>query len=150
MQFLKQYNHNVFLLIVRVVAGIAFVFHGYGKVVNPDMFAPFFTSVGLGGSNMVMFVGLVEVIGGAFLILGVYTMYAAVLLTIVMLVAIFKVHFANGYSMMGNGYEYQLLLLAVSFGMIFSGPGRYSLWGGKCGCPKGMCDHKSGSKTCNC
>lgn len=137
------------LLLVRVVAGAAFMFHGYGKVMNPDGAAGFFTQLGLGGSNMVMFVGLVELIGGAMLILGVYTMYAGVLLTIVMLVAIFKVHFANGYS--GNmGYEYQLLLLAVSLGMVFSGPGKYSLWGGKCGCPKGMCEHKSGSKTCNC
>lgn len=99
---------------------------------------------------MVLFVGLVELIGGALLILGVYTMYAGVLLSIVMAVAIFKVHFANGYSMMGNGYEYQLLLLAVSLGMVFGGPGKCSLWGGKCGCPKGMCEHKNGSKTCDC
>ncbi len=138
------------MLLIRVVAGIAFIAHGYGKVMDPDMFAGFFSSVGLGGSNMVMFVGLVEVIGGILLIAGVYTMYAGALLSIVMLVAIFKVHLSSGYSMMNNGYEYQLLLLAVSLGMIFSGPGRYSLWGGKCGCPKGMCEHKSGSKTCNC
>lgn len=150
MQFLKQYNHSLSLLLVRVVAGVAFIMHGYPKIVNPEMFSGFFSSIGLGGSNMVIFVGLVELVGGVLLIAGIYTMYAGVLLSIVMLVAIFKVHFANGYSMMNNGYEYQLLLLAVSLGVVFSGPGRYSLWGGKCGCPKGMCEHKDGSKTCSC
>jgi putative oxidoreductase len=151
MQFLKQYNHSVLLLLVRIGAGLAFISHGYQKLMTPEMFVDFFTKLGLGGLNMVYFVGAVEFLGGIALILGVYTMYAGALLSIVMIVAILKVHLAQGYSMTATsmGYEYQLLLLLVSLGFIFSGPGKFSLWGGKCGCPKGMCDHKKGSMTCN-
>ena len=148
MQFLKQYNHSVILLLVRIGAGLAFISHGYPKLMNPEMFTGFFTSLGLGGSGMVMFVGAVEVLGGLALLLGVYTMYAGVLLSIVMLVAIFKVHLEHGYNTTG-GYEYQLLLLLIVLGFIFSGPGKFSLWGGRCGCPKGMCNHKNGSMSCN-
>ena len=147
MQFFKQYNHSVLMLLVRVGLGIAFMFHGYAKLMHPDAFAGFFTSFGLGGSSMVIFVGLVEFIGGLCLLLGVFTMYAAILLSIVMIVAILKVHLSNGYGGTG-GYEYQLLLLLATLGLVFSGPGRYSLWGGKCGCPKGMCEHKGGSMNC--
>ena len=148
MQFFKQYNHSVILLLVRIGAGLAFISHGYAKLMTPEMSIGLFMKLGLGGSGMVMFVGAVELLGGLALLLGVYTMYAGALLSIVMLVAIVKVHFVNGYSMMNNGYEYQLLLLLIAIGFVFSGPGKFSLWGGRCGCPKGMCNHKDGSMSC--
>ncbi|CRH66632.1 Uncharacterised protein [Chlamydia trachomatis] len=44
-----------------------------------------------------------------------------------MLVAIFKVHGANGYWATQNGYEYNLAILAVAIGVALTGAGPYSL-----------------------
>lgn len=137
MQYLKSYNHHIMLLLVRVMVGIVFAYHGYSKLMDIEKTAGFFTNVGIpGGELMAWFVALVELIGGLALIAGVYTSYAAILLTIVMIVAILVVHLGGGY----KGMEFQLVLLAASLGLVFSGPGKYSLWGGKCGCPA-ECDH---------
>lgn len=44
-----------------------------------------------------------------------------------MLVAIVKVHGANGYWSTQNGYEYNLAILAVAIGVAITGAGQYSL-----------------------
>jgi len=44
-----------------------------------------------------------------------------------MLVAIFSVHFANGFFMSANGYEFAFALLGASVALMFSGAGKYSL-----------------------
>jgi putative oxidoreductase len=142
MKYLKSYNHHVLLLLVRVMVGIVFVFHGYGKLMDISSTAGFFSQVGIpGGELMAWVVALIELVGGLALIAGVYTSYAAILLTVVMIVAILMVHLGGGF----KGMEYQLVLLATSLGFVFGGPGKYSLWGGKCGCPA-ECDHES--KVC--
>lgn len=125
---------------MRVGLGILFIVHGWQKLGNPEAVAGFFGSLGLGGVGMVIFVGLVQFVGGIMLLLGVCTRYASILLSIVMLVAIVKVHWDNGYSGQG-GYEYQLLILLATLGILFSGPGRYALLKDKSGhkCADGTC-----------
>jgi putative oxidoreductase len=44
-----------------------------------------------------------------------------------MFVAIFSVHFANGFFMSANGYEFAFVLLGASVTLMFSGAGKYSL-----------------------
>jgi putative oxidoreductase len=51
----------------------------------------------------------------------------AALLSVVMLVAIWTVHRANGIWVTENGYEYNLVLLAVVFAVTAAGPGDWSL-----------------------
>ena len=46
---------------------------------------------------------------------------------ITMIVAIIKVHAANGLWSTANGYEYNLTLLAVAVGLAMTGPGQYSI-----------------------
>ncbi len=139
MKYLKSYNHHTMLLLVRVMVGLVFAYHGYQKLMDISGTAGFFTNVGIpGGELTAWLVALVELLGGLALIAGVYTSYAAILLTIVMIVAILMVHLGQGF----KGMEYQLVLLATSLGLVFSGPGKYSAWGGKCGCPA-ECDHEN-------
>ncbi|MDA1570191.1 oxidoreductase, partial [Bacillus cereus] len=44
-----------------------------------------------------------------------------------MLMAIFTVHGKNGYWVTQNGYEYNLMLIAVAIGVALIGPGAYVL-----------------------
>jgi putative oxidoreductase len=43
-----------------------------------------------------------------------------------MVVAIVKVHLANGLFMSNNGYEFALALLAMTLALAISGAGKYS------------------------
>src|SRR5690349_582978 len=67
---------------------------------------------------------LLEVLGGACLILGIGTRIFALLLAIVMLVTILKVKLNQGFP---SGYQFELLLLAALVSLILSGPGALAL-----------------------
>ncbi|RXJ02407.1 DoxX family protein [Anaerobacillus alkaliphilus] len=122
------------LLIIRVVVGALFIGHGaqklfgwfggYGLKGTGD----WLVSIGLKpGVTMALFAGLGEFVGGILFILGLLTPLAAVLLAGTMLVAIVKVHGANGLWVTQNGYEYNLTLIAVAIGIALIGPGQYAL-----------------------
>lgn len=114
------------LLIVRLVAGIVFLVHGWGKLTGNPSIEMFSGMVGNLGFPMPMFfawvVALTEFLGGIALILGVFVRPAAVLLSIVMLVAfgmVKKFGFPAG--------ELDFVLLGISVGLAISGPGSCSV-----------------------
>ncbi len=122
-------------LILRVVTGLAFFYHGYGKVfgMGLDATAGFFANVGIPLAGLMAFlVAYGELLGGLALMLGFLTHWVAKANVLIMLGAIGFVHFGaeggwfNGYGADG-GYEYPLLLLAVSMFFVASGSGKYSL-----------------------
>ncbi len=117
---------NVALLILRLVVGLAFVTHGWGKVSNMEGTIGMFASMNM-GILMAYLASYVEFLGGAALLLGVATRFAGGLLTIFMVAAIYLVKMGNGYSMMNQGYEYELLLLVCALFIALVGPGKYSL-----------------------
>lgn len=135
---------DVGLTILRVVVGIVFLVHGIQKLNGIDMVTGFFTQVGIPAAGFFAWVvALVETIGGAALILGVGTHIAAVLLSVVMLVAIFGVKRKMGFT---GGYEFDLTLLAALVGFLFQGAGKYSVdakFCGACSCGEKTCS------TCN-
>lgn len=61
------------------------------------------------------------------MLIGIFVRYAGIILAIIMFVAITKVHWANGYGMANNGYEYTLGLFLLSLAMVTFGAGAYSL-----------------------
>jgi putative oxidoreductase len=121
-------------LALRVPVGITFAAHGAQK-----LFAAFggyglegtgqwMASIGLEpGYLMALLAGSAEFFGGIFILIGLLTRPAALVLAITMLVAIFSVHFANGLFMSNNGYEFGLALLAVSVSLVFSGSGKVAV-----------------------
>jgi uncharacterized membrane protein YphA (DoxX/SURF4 family) len=72
-------------------------------------------------------VAYVEFIGGIAIALGAATRLFGSLFAIIMVVAIYAVHFKNGFNNMGGGYEFNLLLLACSIAIALIGPGKMSL-----------------------
>jgi putative oxidoreductase len=75
---------------------------------------------------MAVMAGGAEFFGGLLLIAGLLVRPAALILAITMVVAIVTVHLSNGLFMANNGYEFGLVLLAASVGLVFRGAGSFS------------------------
>lgn len=90
------------LLILRIVLGGAFLYHGLAKQpFAADATVQMFMMWGLPAPGFMAFLAiLLEVGGGAMLLLGVYVRPVALVLIAEMLVAMFKVHWSHGFSFM--------------------------------------------------
>jgi putative oxidoreductase len=114
------------LLAARVVLALVFIYHGYPKLVHPtEAMREFFVSHGFPGFFLSI-AGILEFFGGLLLIAGLFTRPAALLLTIEMGVAIWKVHSSHGI-MAVKEYEFPLTLAAICFVLATAGAGRLSL-----------------------
>ncbi|MGG4207637.1 DoxX family protein [Paenibacillus jamilae] len=122
------------LLLIRLVVGLLLVGHGAQKLFGwfggygPKGTGGWMESIGIKpGVFMAVSAGLMELLGGALFALGLFTPLAALLITVTMLGAIFKVHGPNGIWATANGYEYPLVLIAVAIGIALTGAGSYSI-----------------------
>ncbi|WP_138753916.1 DoxX family protein [Paenibacillus sinopodophylli] len=122
------------LLIVRLVVGLLFVGHGAQKLFGwfggygPKGTGGWLESIGVKpGVAMAVVAGLMELVSGLLFAAGLLTPLAAVLIVMTMLVAIVKVHGQNGLWATANGYEYNLVLLAIAIGVALTGAGEYSI-----------------------
>ncbi len=114
---------------LRVVTGLIFVVHGYQKWSGGvDQFAGFLATLGFPAPMFFAWVvTLVEIFGGAALLIGFLTHWAAKLLAIDMIVALFVVHVDKGFYVSEGGYEFVLLLLASVIFFMSTGPGMWSM-----------------------
>jgi putative oxidoreductase len=108
---------------IRILAGITFLAHGLPKFENIARTQGFFGSIGL-PPELALLIGLLEVIGGTFLILGVVTRISAILLIIDMVGAIVLVKLPDGFV---GGYELESLIIAILVSLLITGPGRISI-----------------------
>ena len=127
--------------ILRLVLGLVFFAHGAQKVLG------WFGGFGFSGT-MGFFTGtmhipapfaflaiMAEFLGGLGLILGFLTRIAAFGIAVNMLVAVAMVHSANGFFMnwngnqKGEGFEYHLLVLAMTVFLMARGAGAFSVDG---------------------
>lgn len=127
--------------VLRVAAGAVFAAHGAQKLFGAfggggvTGTAACFDALGLSPAYLLaLIVGIVEFAGGLLLIAGAFTLIVAGLLSLVMLVAVWKVHLANGFFLnwtmaqgQGHGYEFHFVLLAVLVALMFMGPGALSV-----------------------
>jgi len=120
-------------LILRVPVGLVLAAHGSQK-----LFA-WFGGYGLQGTGqwlesmgfapgymMALLAGSAEFFGGVALLLGLLTRPAALVAAFTMLMAM-TVHIGNGLFVSNNGYEYALVLLAVTLALVFQGGGALSV-----------------------
>lgn len=121
-------------LALRLAGGAIFAAHGAQKLFGwfggygLEGTGQFFDGIGLSpGYWMALLAGAAELFGGLALIVGLLVRPAAAVLAVVMLVAIFAVHWSQGFFIAKGGYEYALGLLALSVSLVFSGAGRISL-----------------------
>lgn len=128
---IKKYDSMLF--IIRLAVGIIFVAHGMQKVFGAfggEGMESMISSVkSLGFVAPVFFAWLAalsELVGGFCLIIGVLPRISAFLIGFVMLVAIFKVHWGNGFFLQNQGVEYQFLILFNCLAIIIAGAGKIS------------------------
>jgi putative oxidoreductase len=123
---------NVGRLLLRVTVGSIFVEHGTQKLFGwfgghgPDGTGQFFESIGLrpGRPNAIA-AGAAEAGGGLMLGLGLATPLAAATLGSVMVTALRKAIWRDGFETGQGGYE--MLLLVSALALAESGPGPWSL-----------------------
>ncbi|MBM7702766.1 DoxX family protein [Metabacillus iocasae] len=125
---------SIGLLLIRLIIGISFMGHGAQKLFGwfgghgIEGTGGFFESIGIKpGKQMAIIAGLTEFVGGALFILGLLTPLAAAMIIGTMIIAIVKVHGANGYWVTQNGYEFNLFIIIVALAVALMGAGTYSL-----------------------
>lgn len=120
------------LLVLRLVLGAVFVAHGYNHWFEIGMAETGrqFAALGVPQPQLSAYLtGTVELIGGAFLAVGLLTTITASLLALLALAAGYFVHLDNGFFIEAGGVEYTLVLAAALFIITVFGTGRVSLDG---------------------
>lgn len=79
------------------------------------------------GVLMAVMAGLSELGGGLLFAAGLWLPVGAVLIIATMLVAIVKVHAANGYFVDKGGIEYPFVLIVVALALALTGAGAYAI-----------------------
>jgi putative oxidoreductase len=117
-------------LLLRLVLGIVYIMHSYLALVvyGPSGMIDYQAKSGvpfpeIGTWYLIVAHGL----GGIFLVLGIYTRWAALANVPAMLGALLFVHLKNGFWAFKNGYEYVLVLLVASVAVAMIGGGALSL-----------------------
>ena len=125
-------NDSWGLLGLRLATGVIFIAHGLpkfgflggkGLAASAEAFDGMGIPLPLVSAFLVAFV---ETVGGACLIAGFMTRIFAATQVFAMLVAVFLVHWSNGFTASG-GYQWALLLAAAAFALMMDGARRHSI-----------------------
>ena len=110
--------------VLRVVAVVLLFEHGTMKILHfpvsdahPAMF------------SLLWFGGILEIVGGALIVLGLFTRIAAFVLSGMMAVAYFMFHAPSSLYPANNGGDAAILFCFIFLYLVFAGPGSFSLDG---------------------
>ncbi len=132
-------ENDIVPLILRVILGIVFYFHGMQKLTTMYGGYGFTGTLGFFTGKLgipVVFAVLAilaEGLGWAGLISGLLTRVAAFGITVNMIVAVYMIHWQNGIFMnwfgnqKGEGFEYHLLVIAIGLALMIRGGGALSI-----------------------
>lgn len=124
--FSKISNPDLGIFLVRLSLSLTFIHAGYLKLTNMSNVIAGFSQMGM-PPILAYLVAVSEFAGGLFMLFGIYSRYAAVALSIIMIVAMFKVHMPNGYGLANGGFEYVLNLLLLSISVLVTENDKYSI-----------------------
>jgi putative oxidoreductase len=119
-----QWIRDLAALIGRIGLGAIFMVHGYQKLARwgIDGTSTTFAQIGVPVPTLsAWYAAVVELIGGAALVIGFALPVAGVLLALDMAGALVFVHLSNGFFTSSNGYEFVLALLVTSLAIGFNG-----------------------------
>jgi putative oxidoreductase len=108
------------LSIVRIVVALLFVEHGLQKYFG-------FPSAGPPMRTLLYVQGVIEIVGGIFLLVGVYTRMVAFVLSGNMAVAYFMAHSPRSFFPAVNGGDAAVLFCFIFLYIFFAGGGPWSL-----------------------
>ena len=125
---LFSYPKNLILLSVRWILAYGFAMPSLLKLNDMSETAKWFDAMSIPFPLFTSYlVSGIEAMGIVLLILGLFTRYISVLLSFVMLGAIFFVHISHGFSVTDNGVELPLYYLLFLMNLASFGAGKYSL-----------------------
>ena len=129
--------------VLRLALGAVFIAHGGQKLfglwggAGLDGTAAAFSQIGLHPAYAFALVwAVIEFVGGVLLVLGAFTVVASIALSVISLMAIWKMHFAHGFFLnwhlvpgQGHGYEFNVALLGGLVCLMLTGSGALSIDG---------------------
>ena len=125
---------NIAILVLRLCLGAVFVAHGlqaaFGLFGGPGVegFSKMLSGMGFAPALFWAYVGAyTELVGGLFLVFGIFTRIAALFILIFMAVAVLKVHLSHGFFIQTGGYEYNFVIICVCIALIILGGGKFSI-----------------------
>lgn len=119
----KLHRPDLGLLIIRIILGIMFAWHGYQKLTGLEETIGFFSTLGL-PALVAYLVVIIELLGGILLILGFFVPIVSLLLAAVMVGAI---SFTGPKGSILFGHEYEIVLLCITLGLAMLGGGALSV-----------------------
>jgi putative oxidoreductase len=123
--------YDVGLLILRLVLGLTLAAHGWNKFFGGGRIpgtARWFESIGMKfGTLQAVVAASTEISAGLGLAAGLLTPIPAAGFVALMLVAAWTVHRHNGFFIVKEGWEYNLILATTAVAIATIGPGKYSL-----------------------
>lgn len=123
MDFLRPYASQI-LSILRVVTGLLLLQYGLAKIFGV-FGVPMFANVPM--FSLIWFAGLIELILGTLLTLGLFTRFAAFILSGEMAFAYFIGHFPKAFLPIVNGGGFAIALCFVCLYLAAAGGGAWSL-----------------------
>ena len=126
MQFLEKLK-PVALLLLRLGLAAIFIYHGYPKLfTHPKEWLDNFQHMGF-PRYFAYISGTIEFFGGLLLVLGLFTRIAGLLISIEMVIAIWRVHLPQGTFLDVQNYQLPLVLAVAAFTLAAVGAGSISL-----------------------
>ena len=116
------------LLLFRLALGAVFIAHGGQKMFGwwgGKGLEATVNGMAEGGIPLALgyLAAFTEFFGGIAMVIGLLSRLAGLGLAITMAVAVFKVHFADGFF----EYEFPLVLMLLAFGLMLTGPGKLAI-----------------------
>lgn len=115
---------NIALLVLRAGMGLLIIPYGYNKMIHFfERKEKFMNFLGMGSTVTLSLVIFTELFCGVLIVLGLFTRFAALALTILTAVIVFKV---NKGDVFGKGEDAMLYFLGF-FAVLLLGPGKFSV-----------------------
>ncbi len=118
-------NTSFSVLLLRLIAGIFMLTHGYGKLLMLFGEGPiiFLDPIGLGMTLSLSLVVFAEFLCSIFLFFGIFTRLSTIPLIFTMFIAAFVFHLKDGFA----SQELALMYAAIYLVIAIIGPGKFSL-----------------------
>ncbi|RTL91195.1 DoxX family protein [Ancylobacter aquaticus] len=111
------------LSLMRIMAALLLMQHGTTKMLG----FPATQMTGVSLASMSGIAGIIELVGGALLLIGLFSRATAFILSGMTAVAYFLVHAPKDFYPLVNGGELAALYCFVFFYLVFAGPGPWSV-----------------------
>lgn len=122
----RSWDTNAAALLLRLIFGGLFIYHGWQKIQGYDMFVSKFPDlIGIGGKLSFHLVIFAEFVCGILVTIGLFTRLAVLPILITMIVAYFKAHAGAAFAVKELAFVFLLLSIVI----LILGPGKYSVDG---------------------